>query len=280
LEKIHGKGQIETVVVEDYMKEGAYDEAIKGVQGIVHTATDVSFSDNRDEVVASVLKAYTTLLDTASSQSQIKRLVLTSSSIAMGAASTDAKTAKHFDENTWNEEMVEQSKTEPNSINVYATSKVLSEQLVWDYVKKNKSTFAVNAIHPAMVLGAPIPGYDFGSTGAWFRDIVEGKDSMVAAFGPNRQVDVDDVAKLHVLALTREDVQNKRIVAIKDTFNFNTFLDLVKKFKPDAPVVEKKSEWEGTDLSTIDASLADALLQDQGGLRGLEYSVKRNTITA
>lgn len=47
-----GKGRLETVLVEDMMKPGAYDRAIKeDVKGVVHVAADVSFQPHWEKVV-------------------------------------------------------------------------------------------------------------------------------------------------------------------------------------------------------------------------------------
>jgi nucleoside-diphosphate-sugar epimerase len=208
LEKIHGSGHIETVIVKDFSAEGAYDEAIKGVQGVVHAASDVSFGDDRETIVNSVLKGYTSILDAANSEKAIRRFVLTSSSIAIVGSNP---TEKHqiADDKTWFDAAVEQSKTSPNGGNIYATSKVLSEKAAWDYQKKNKPAFSITAINPNANFGAPVPGTPFFSTGKWLMDFAEGKESPLNSLGPQYHVDVEDVAKLHVIALTREDVKNE-----------------------------------------------------------------------
>ena len=45
----YGKGKFEAVEVPDMVAEGAFDEAVKGVSGIIHLASIVTFSDNPDE---------------------------------------------------------------------------------------------------------------------------------------------------------------------------------------------------------------------------------------
>lgn len=52
VESKFGKGRLETVLVEDMMKPGAYDRAIKDdVKGVVHVAADVSFQPHWEKVV-------------------------------------------------------------------------------------------------------------------------------------------------------------------------------------------------------------------------------------
>ena len=51
----YGKGKFEAVVVPDMMAEGAFDEAIKGVSGVCHMASVMTFSDKPDEVIPTVV---------------------------------------------------------------------------------------------------------------------------------------------------------------------------------------------------------------------------------
>lgn len=47
----YGKGRFEAVEVHDMMADNAFDEAVKGVSGICHTASIMTFSANPDEVI-------------------------------------------------------------------------------------------------------------------------------------------------------------------------------------------------------------------------------------
>ena len=51
----YGKGRFEAVEVRDMVDEGAFDEAVKGVSGICHTASVMTFSDKPDEVIPPVV---------------------------------------------------------------------------------------------------------------------------------------------------------------------------------------------------------------------------------
>ena len=51
----YGKGKFEAVEVPDMMAEGAFDEAVIGVNGICHMASVMTFSDKPDEVIPVVV---------------------------------------------------------------------------------------------------------------------------------------------------------------------------------------------------------------------------------
>lgn len=49
-EEQYGKGRVEVVAVPKIGIEGAFDEAVKGVTGIAHVASNMSFSPNPNDV--------------------------------------------------------------------------------------------------------------------------------------------------------------------------------------------------------------------------------------
>ena len=51
----YGKGRFATVVIPNMELDGAFDAAVKGVAGICHTASIMTFVDKPDEVVPTVV---------------------------------------------------------------------------------------------------------------------------------------------------------------------------------------------------------------------------------
>lgn len=51
INKTFGNGHLEVVEVPDMVAEGAYDEAVKGVSGIVHLASVLSWSNKPEEAI-------------------------------------------------------------------------------------------------------------------------------------------------------------------------------------------------------------------------------------
>ena len=50
-----GKGRFEAVVVPDMIADNAFDAAVKGVDGICHMASVMTFSNKPDEVIPTVV---------------------------------------------------------------------------------------------------------------------------------------------------------------------------------------------------------------------------------
>lgn len=49
-EQQYGKNRVEVAIVQNMADDGAFDEAVKGVSGIAHVASNMSFSPNPNEV--------------------------------------------------------------------------------------------------------------------------------------------------------------------------------------------------------------------------------------
>lgn len=75
IEEKFGQNHLEVFAVPDMVAEDAYDEAIKGVAGVVHLATVVTFSAVPEEVIPVAVKG--TLGSTSSIQSLVEREMLT-----------------------------------------------------------------------------------------------------------------------------------------------------------------------------------------------------------
>lgn len=278
LRKVHGaQAHIETVTVQDFSVDSAYDEAVKGVKGIIHAASDLSFSDHFDEVVTGTIRSYGSLLQAAHRTSDIKRVVLTSSSTALGMPNKNGKTAQHFTRDSWNEAAVKEAKSAPNPWNVYAASKTLSEQFAWNFVKENKPSFTLNTVLPNMCFGRKVAGTEYMSTGAWaYGLLMEGETRYSENVAPQYHVDVDDVAILHILGLTQADVANERIIAFGERFSWDHVIDTGKKIRPDANPAPKSEATAAQDNTTVDVKRTQELLLPYGGLKSLEHSLKLN----
>jgi len=130
----YGVGKFKAATVEDISKEGAFDEAVKGVSGIAHVASILSFSSKPEEVVDPTVNATLSLLRSAAAEPSVKSVVLTSSS----SAAIWPKTNVEFDigEDSWNEESVKNAYNMPDdnpfkAWHVYGASKTLGEKAAW-----------------------------------------------------------------------------------------------------------------------------------------------------
>lgn len=147
--KVFNSPNYDVVVVPEMEPEGAYDEAVKGVDAIIHMSSPLNFSPNPKEVVPPAVKGATSILRSAAKEPKVKRFVFTSSSTATSVP-TPGKKFK-IDSNSWNTEVEEYADFPPpyleeNAFKVYSASKTKAERAVWDFIKSEKPQFTVNFV--------------------------------------------------------------------------------------------------------------------------------------
>ena len=276
----YGKDRFESAVIKEMASDGAFDSACKGVKGVCHVASILSFSPDPNAVIPVVVAGAQNAATSAAKEPGVSRFVYTSSSTAISAP----KPGKKFtiSTNDWNdEEVVEAWKPPPyepsRAMAVYGASKTLAEKTMWQFVREEKPAFTLNAVLPNANFGPLLNDKVPASTGDWVRQVYKGELDLVKGLPPQWMVNVQDTARLHVAALLAPDVQNERILAYAQPFNLNDILAELrkafpgKKFPEDDPKQEK-------DLSELDNSRGAELLRAFGkeGWTGLEESVREN----
>ena len=164
-------GRFELVVVEDITKEGAFDEAVKGVDAIAHTASPfhyqstnpdgmslfplrkhVLFNKMKPDLIIPAVQGTTSILNSALKHgSTVKRVVATSSAAAVREPTT---VPRIFNEGTWNNASVEAVKTKGSAagaVAIYMASKTMAEKAAWDFVAAHKSDISWDLV----VINAP-----------------------------------------------------------------------------------------------------------------------------
>ncbi|KAL8920774.1 MAG: hypothetical protein Q9208_006104 [Pyrenodesmia sp. 3 TL-2023] len=278
----YGDDRIETVIVADMAQAGAFDEACKGVTGVAHVASDMSFSADPNKVIPSVIAGAINVASSAAKEPSIKRFVYTSSSTAILMPRLNEEFTISTDQ--WDDEAVAKAWAPPpyepdRAFPVYAASKTQAEQEMWKFAREKKPGFVLNAVLPNYNLGTVLSDKLSISSGAAVRRVYEtGEVGVVAQrLGPQWMVDVQDTARLHVAALVDPDVENQRILAFAHPFNWNDVLACLRKLAPDRSWADDM-EGLGRDLSKLDNRPGAELLRKFGrsGWTSMEESVKNN----
>jgi len=274
----YGKGKFEAFVVPDMMVEAAFDEAVKGVSGICHMASVVTFSDKFEEVIPPVVKGALNIMTAATKEPSIKSLVYTSSSTAALMPQPDQVIKVGKD--TWDDDVVKKANgPDPSSWDLYGASKTEAEQAIWTAVRETNPPFQVATILPNANLGPIIKpgGEDSSSTASWVLKVFKGEDPD-PNFPPQYFVDVRDTARLHVIALIDPSCNGHRLFAFAAPFNWNDVLAIFRKQNP-SKTFAQDIEGLGRDLSEIPNDDAEALLKKHygKGFTSLEEVLEANT---
>jgi dihydroflavonol-4-reductase len=188
-----------TFLEANLLSDKGWSKAMYGCSYVLHVASPFFLKEpnNENELIAPALEG-TLRVITAAKNAGIKRLVLTSSTFAIIAGKETGK----YGPNDW-------SDTNKN-IGAYAKSKTLAERAAWAAVKGSNMEFTV--INPGAVFGPPIGTKDGAQNVAMMANMISGKMPVIPDMAMG-MIDVRDLAKLHVAAMTKSNASGKRFIA-------------------------------------------------------------------
>ncbi|KAI0262311.1 D-lactaldehyde dehydrogenase [Gloeopeniophorella convolvens] len=218
--------RFELVVVEDITQEGAFDEAVKGVDAVAHTASPFHYKATEpDELIIPAVRGTTSILNSIlKNGSSVKRIVLTSS---VAAVREDTTVPRVFSEATWNNGSVEAVKTKGGAagpVNIYLASKTLAERAAWDFVDAHKSeiTWDLVVINPPWIFGpslTPAPTVDdINTSQRELYDTLSGARTGAQLWAQGNWVHVDVVAEAHVRSTHVAAAGGQRIIVRSGLF--------------------------------------------------------------
>ncbi|THH09440.1 hypothetical protein EW145_g2000 [Phellinidium pouzarii] len=242
-------GKLELAIVSDITAPGAFDEAVKGVDAIAHTASPFHYNaDEPSEIIDPAVKGTVGILESAVKYAgpQLKRIAVTSSC----AAILDPAVMGEVNENIWNNGSIAEVREKGRAADQtakYCASKTLAEKAAWDFVDKHKSEISwdLTVLNPPFVFGPilhEVASPDaLNSSVALFYEAILTKNKtpeelLAMQFG---WVDVRDVARGHVLALESPRAGGERFVLCSGHFIWQDWFDAVNELnipEVDAPI--------------------------------------------
>ncbi|KAK4049955.1 hypothetical protein OIV83_003779 [Microbotryomycetes sp. JL201] len=262
-----GLNEFEYVIVEDVEPEGAFDEAVKGVDGIAHTASPFHFNvqDPHKDLINPAVNGTQSILKSASKEPKVQRIVITSSFASIVNPRDPVHT---YNEEEWNEyspKQVEQHGKDTEPSQSYRASKVLAEKSAWKFVKDNDSTFDLVTICPPLILGPIIHDCtdpkSLNTSCAGFNAFLQGqKKPEDAESFAGFYVDVRDVAQIHVDALTTPEAGGNRFIVSHEAFCWQNLLDVLFSNDKHKDLADKfPKAVQGTAGSQLDKSKTNIL---------------------
>ncbi|KAF2197631.1 NAD(P)-binding protein [Delitschia confertaspora ATCC 74209] len=273
--------------VSDMAVHDAFDEAVKGVDGIAHLASNVEFAADPHAVITPTVNGLTNILEAAAKEPKVKSVVFTSS---QGACITLVPGQPYFiGKDTWNISSIEKAWTknpEPGMqhlINVYCASKTQAEKIGFEWVNEHKPHFTFNTVVPNCNFGivASPQNTGFNTSAGLLKSIFHGSPMAPNVISAQFYVDVEDTALLHMAALTQPDVQNERLFAFAAKFTWNEILYIFRKLYPERTFLKDVQE-PPADVGTISGEVhdrAEELLRRFGknGFTSLERALEKAT---
>lgn len=191
-------------VVPDITAPNAFDDAVQGVHGIIHTASPVDFSlPSVDAFIGPAVQGTLSILRSAQTHAgpQLQSVVVTSSVAAVVDKWRQPPTHA-YSESDWNTSGESVARESFNPMVAYGASKAAAERALWDWVTTNNPPWSVSAVNPAVVTGPPVSwpatpeGLNETLQPIW--RIYSGDKTLPPQIGGAGYIDVRDVARMHV----------------------------------------------------------------------------------
>ncbi|CAI9289483.1 unnamed protein product [Lactuca saligna] len=213
----------------DLMKPGSFDEVVEGCDGVFHTASPffIHTANPQEELIDPAVKGTLNVLSSCSKVPLIRRVVLTSSVVALMYSGSPLTPEVVVDENWFSDEgFCKETKL------WYPLSKTLAEEAAWKYVKENGIDMV--AINPAMVVGSLLQPTLNTSAAAIFR-LINAPTYPNITLGC---VHVKDVAIAHILAFETPSASGRYCMA-ESVVHFSELVQMLRKLYPSFKLPDK-----------------------------------------
>ncbi|KAH9166716.1 D-lactaldehyde dehydrogenase [Lactarius sanguifluus] len=225
--------RLELVMVEDITKDGAFDEVVKGIDAIAHTASPFHYNAiDPDELIVPAVQGTTSILNSALKHGTgVKRVVLTSS---VAAVREDHPTRREYDETSWNNAAVAAVASKGSAagpVMIYLASKTLAERAAWEFVAAHKAEIAWDlvVINPPLIFGpslSPAQTIDeINTSQRELYDTLTGARTGGQLRGQGNWVHVSIAADAHVRATHSSAAGGERIIVRSGYFFYQDILD-------------------------------------------------------
>jgi len=190
-------------IAADLDADGGWDEAVEGAAVVVHMASPfpIAQPDDPDDLIRPARDGTLRVLR-AATRAQAKRVVLTSSSVAIFYAS-GLPAAHIYSEDDFTDET-------RSDLTPYIKSKTVAEKAAWQFVKATRDAPELAVINPAFVQG-PALDADLSTSHDLYRLMARG----LYPAAPRIRfpvADVRDVANAHVEAAIRPIAAGRRYI--------------------------------------------------------------------
>jgi nucleoside-diphosphate-sugar epimerase len=179
----------------DLLDEGSYAEAMAGCELVIHTASPFLLGRVRDpeaQLVRPALDGTRNVLNSVNATPSVKRVVLTSSVVAIHGDNIDMKGRGAFTEEDWNT-------TSSVDHQPYPYSKTVAERAAWELADA-QDRWDMVTIHPGLVLGPALTTASKSGSMTTMKTFIDYSLTTGAPDLSMGMVDVRDVARAHVAA--------------------------------------------------------------------------------
>ncbi|XP_077987851.1 uncharacterized protein LOC144442390 [Glandiceps talaboti] len=214
------------LVEADLLDPDGWKKAVEGCSHVLHIASPFPASVPKDEneVIKPAVEGTTNVLKACQQVGGVKRVVVTSSVVAISGNGISIDNNHIYTEDDW---------PNPDMNTPYEKSKIFAEKAAWDFVEnlKDDEKFELATINPGFVIGPVLSGTS--CTSAELPTRLLNRDMPLIPKISLPMVDVRDVAAAHMKAMMApEAVGHRHIVVAGNIWFKDAALAVEKEFKP------------------------------------------------
>lgn len=226
-------------IVPDITAPGAFDDAVKDVEGVIHIASPftINIKDNEKDLLIPAIEGTTQILESTYKYApQVKRVVITASFASVFDLSKGVRPGYVYSEKDFNPATYDEGKN-GNAVFAYCASKTLAEKAAWNFVEEKKPRFTVSVINPPVIYG-PNHHYidnlsDLNTSSGMFYSLMNGSRTEPPPMTTWAIVDVRDVARAHKIAYEKPEAGGQRYLTTSGNFNFQQICDILREEFPE-----------------------------------------------
>eukprot|EP01080_Neovahlkampfia_damariscottae_P005335 gene5335-9144_t len=255
----------------DLLEEGSFKKCFKDADGIFHLASPFQYKiqDAKKDLIDPAVKGTNNVLKEALKNEKIKRIILTSSIVAIRG---EKKPGHIYSEKDWNE-----------SANIektpYPLSKVKAELQAWEMINSFKTQFPERklelvVINPGFVLGPTLSNRDDSTSVNYVKYLMNGKLKVIKNSAGNfSPIDVRDVVKAHINAMENEKESGRYLTCHQRDISPEEFASILRSKFPNYSVSKEiegeKHHYYEYDISKLNGLIGDLIpiektLEDMG----------------
>lgn len=217
----------------DLLDTGSFEEAMKGCSTVFHTASPftLSVSDPRKDLIEPAVKGTENVLETCNKTPSVKRVVVTSSVVAIFTDASEHDPKRPMTEDTWN-------RTSSISYQPYSLSKTLAEQKAW-VIAGSQTQWRLCTINPGFVQGPGLTIHPSSESVSFCKSLGSNDPTMSSGLPPVGfgVVDVRDVAQAHLAAAYADNAKGRYILCGHNTSIAAMAAAIYKKYGKEYPIV-------------------------------------------
>ncbi|XP_059077565.1 putative anthocyanidin reductase isoform X1 [Cryptomeria japonica] len=216
----------------DLLKEGSFDSAVEGCDGVFHVAGPMGARASSEDYIVPAVNGVLNVMKACTRAKSVRRVIFTSSVCAI-CPLNDKGELDHscIDESCWSP--LNFLKSQPNALSWYMTAKTLAEQEAFNYGAENN--LEVITVQSAFVIGPWITATHELTSVQVISALIGDNDInyqvlkyMQFTLGSIPIVHIEDVSNAHIFLMEHPSAQGRHICSV-DSATIKSLKDLLSK---------------------------------------------------